>query len=192
MAGLIGLFLVWRSGWPLLVLGAVEFAGGFFYTGEPLNYKRRGLAVVLVFFLMGVLMVAGSYYAVAGTVGWRVVVSSVPVSLLVSLILLANELRDYEADVGFGIRTLTVRIGYRPGILLYCILLSAAYASTALLRALGFFPHLHLIFFAIPFAVPPFLMMGRPPQKRKPIIPLVMLHHLAFGALYCVSYFSGS
>jgi 1,4-dihydroxy-2-naphthoate octaprenyltransferase len=188
-AGLVGLFLLWRSGWPIAVLGVIGFAGGFFYTGEPLNYKRRGLAVVIVFFLMGILMVAGSCYAVAGTVSWQVILSSVPVSFLVSLILLANELRDYESDVRFGIRTMTVRIGYRAGIALYCSLLFAAYASCIALQLLGFFPHLRFIFFALPFAVPPFLFITLPVEKRKPIIPLVMLHHLAFGILFCVSYF---
>jgi 1,4-dihydroxy-2-naphthoate polyprenyltransferase len=191
LAGLVGLLLVWRSGWPLLVLGAAGFAGGFFYTGEPLNYKRRGLAVVLVFFLMGVLMVAGSYDAVAGTVGWRVVIASVPVSFLVSLILLANELRDYESDVRFGIRTLAVRLGYRSAIVLYCVLLLLAYAGTAVLARAGLFPHLRLIFYALPLAAPPFLFMGRPPERRAPIIPLVMLHHLGFGVLYCLSWFTG-
>ena len=53
-AGLIGLFLAWRVGWPVIALGLFGFAGGFFYTGEPLNYKRRGLAVILVFFILGV------------------------------------------------------------------------------------------------------------------------------------------
>ena len=96
--------------------GGGGLVGGYAYTGEPLNYKRRGLGVPLVFFLMGVLLVAGSYYAVARTLSMRIVLISLPVSALVSLILLANELRDFEPDGRHGIRTLTVRIGYRAGV----------------------------------------------------------------------------
>lgn len=190
VAGLIGLFIAWRTGWPVIVLGLVGFLGGFFYTGEPLNYKRRGLAVPLVFFLMGVIMIAGSYYAVARDFTWGVAVSAVPVSFLVSLILLTNEMRDFEADTRYGIRTLTVRIGYKGAISLYCVLLGLAYATPALLTPFGLFPHLRYIYFALPFTVPPFLLMGRPPERRMPIIPAVMLHHLAYGALYCLSWFS--
>ena len=189
LAGLFGLFLAWRVGWPVIVLGAFGFVTGFFYTGEPLNYKRRGLAVPLVFFIMGVPMIAGSYYAVSRTLTAGAVFASIPVSFLISLILLANELRDYEADVRYEIRTLTVRIGYDRGIVLYCILLACAYASPFVLWLCGAIPHLLLIYAALPFTVPPFLFMRRPPAERFPVIPLVMLHHLAFGILYCVSFF---
>jgi 1,4-dihydroxy-2-naphthoate polyprenyltransferase len=188
-AGLVGLFLAWRTGWPLLCLGVLGFAGGFFYTGEPLNYKRRGLAVLLVFFLMGTLMVGGAYYAVAGTVSPRVILVSVPLSILVSLILLANELRDFEADTRYGIRTLTVRIGYRQAVVLFCVLLACAYLSPVLLWRAGLFPHLGLLYFALPCAAPPFIFLARPPQGRAPVIPLVMLHHLSFGTLFCLTYF---
>ena len=187
-AGLVGLFLAWRTGWPLLVLGIVGFAGGFFYTGEPLNYKRRGLAVALVFFLMGVMMVGGSYYAVSGRITLAVLLAAIPVSLLVSLILLANELRDFDADTRHGIRTLAVRTGYRGAVIVYCVLLFCAYAGPVLLWRAGLFPHLRFLYIALAFAVPPFVFMARPPEGRMPLIPLVMLHHLVFGGLFCLTY----
>jgi 1,4-dihydroxy-2-naphthoate polyprenyltransferase len=189
LTGLIGLFLVWRTGWPLFVLGVVGFFGGFFYTGEPLNYKRRGLAVPLVFFLMGVFMVAGSYYAVTGIHSWTVVFASIPVSILVSLILLANELRDYEADARHGIRTLSVRVGYRNATILYCCLLLAAYCGPLVLWRIGILPHPWLVYLALPFTVPPFIFIRKPAERRFALIPLVMLHHLAFGVLFCGVYF---
>ena len=139
LAGLVGLFIAWRTGWPVLVLGVVGFLGGFFYTGEPLNYKRRGLAVPIVFFLMGVIMISGSYYAVARDFSWSIVLISVPVSFLVSLILLTNELRDFEADIRYGMRTMTVRIRYPRAVLVYCLLLVLAYATPVLLAREGLF-----------------------------------------------------
>jgi 1,4-dihydroxy-2-naphthoate octaprenyltransferase len=189
LTGLLGLFLAWRSGWPVLLFGLFGWIGGFFYTGEPLNYKRRGLAVTLVFFIMGVVMIAGAYYAVTGAFSWSAAVASIPVSFLISLILLANELRDFEADTRFGIRTLAVRIGYRRAVAVYCVLLGAAYASPAVLSLLGAFPRPRLIYLAIPFALLPFLFICRPPERRAGIIPAVMLHHLVYGFLYCFMYF---
>ncbi len=187
-AGLVGLFIAWRSGWILVALGAVGFAGGFFYTGEPLNYKRRGLAVALVFPLMGVLMVCGSYYGVAGGVTLRITLQSLPVSLLVSAILLGNEIRDYESDRRYGIRTLAVRIGYTPAVALFCALVLAAYACSALLVPSGLFPHLRLLPWGLLLAVPPIVFMTRSPARRGPLIPLVMLHHLGFGVLFLLSW----
>jgi 1,4-dihydroxy-2-naphthoate polyprenyltransferase len=189
LTGLLGLFLAWRSGWPILFFGLFGWIGGYFYTGEPLNYKRRGLAVALVFFIMGVIMIAGAYYAVAGTFSWLAVLASVPVSFLISLILLANELRDFEVDTRFGIGTLAVRIGYRRAVIVYCVLLASAYASPAVLYALGGFPHLRFIYLALPAAIPPFLFIWRPSERRAGIIPVVMFHHLVYGFLYCLTYF---
>ncbi|HET6450401.1 MAG TPA: prenyltransferase [Spirochaetia bacterium] len=188
VSGLIGLFLAWRSGWPVLLFGLVGWLSGFFYTGEPFNYKRRGLAVTLVFFFMGIIMIPGAAFAVSGLFSWESVVAAVPVSFLISLILLANELRDFESDVRFGIRTLTVRIGYRNGVITMAGLLAAAYLSPAVLRVLGGYPGFPLVWLAAPFAVPPFLLARRAPERRSPIIPVVMLHHLVYGFLYCWSY----
>ncbi|HUI72812.1 MAG TPA: prenyltransferase [Spirochaetia bacterium] len=191
-AGLVGLFIAWRTGWPVLILGVVGFLGGFFYTGEPLNYKRRGLAVPIVFFLMGVIMISGSYYAVSRVFSWDIVAISVPVSFLVSLILLTNELRDFEADTRFGIRTLTVRVGYRRAVGVYCILLLLAYGGPALLAIVGLFPRVLYLCFAVPFVIPPFLFMGRPARQRTMIVPAVMLHHLAYGTFFCLSYLAAA
>ncbi len=190
LAGLVGLFIAWRTGWPVLILGLVGFLGGFFYTGEPLNYKRRGLAVPLVFFLMGVIMISGSYYAVSRDFSWDIAAISVPVSFLVSLILLANELRDFEADTRYGIRTLTVRIGYSRAVILYCVLLLLAYGSPAALAAGGLLPRVWYLYLALPLVVPPFLLMGRPAGRRAMIVPAVMLHHLAYGTFFCLSCFA--
>ncbi len=190
LAALVGLFIAWRTGWPVIVLGAGGFLGGFFYTGEPLNYKRRGLAVPVVFFLMGVAMITGSYYAVSRDFSWNIVLISVPVSFLVSLILLTNEIRDFEADTSFGVRTLTVRMGFAAAVRLYCGLLVLAYGSPVILAAAGLFHHPWYIFLALPFTVPPFLLMGRPYRQRHAIVPAVMLHHLAYGAAFCLSFFA--
>ena len=115
--------------------------------------------------------------------------ASIPVSILVSLILLANELRDFEADSRHGIRTLAVRIGYRRAIGVYCVLLFCAYLGPLVLWTRRPLPRPGLVLLALPFAVPPFLFMRRPAERRAGIIPLVMLHHLAFGSLFCASYF---
>lgn len=179
-----GLYLAWRAGWPFAALGVAGLVGGYAYTGEPLNYKRRGLGVPLVFFLMGVLLVTGSYFAVARTLTARALLVSLPVSALVSLILLANELRDHEPDRRHGIRTLTVRIGYPAAAAVYLCLLAAAYLGAGSLGLAGLVPRAWMVAAAVPFAVPPTVMVFRSHEGRQRIIPRVMLHHLVFGCLY--------
>ena len=73
------------------------------------TYRRkstRWLFRAFVFMsLMGVIMICGSAYAVRGSFAWQDVAISIPLSFLVSLILLANELRDHERDRRCGVRT---------------------------------------------------------------------------------------
>ncbi|MCG8035486.1 MAG: prenyltransferase, partial [Candidatus Thiodiazotropha taylori] len=133
LAVVLGLYMVTIRGWPLLLLGLIGVAGAWGYTGGKVNYKQRGLGILLVFLLMGVLLIGGSYYVLTGIYTVEVLWLSLPFSLLSSLLLLSNELRDYEADREAGIRTLIVRIGYRSGVKLYYLLASLVYLVSALL-----------------------------------------------------------
>ena len=125
LCSVIGLYLSSQAGAFLLILAIIGGCGALFYTTEPINYKRRGLGVVLVFFFMGVLMVYGAFYAATGEHQLYAVIISLPVSFFTSALLLSNELRDYTSDKKENIKTLTVRIGYSAGKKIYilCIIL---------------------------------------------------------------------
>ena len=124
VSSVIGFWLVIQVGWPLLLLGVFGVLGGYSYTGDPIHYKQRGLGVPAVFLFTGVLMVSGAYYAVTGAWSNQVVMISIPLSLLASALLLANEIRDYVDDRNFDIRTLTVRLGFEKAKLIYaCVML---------------------------------------------------------------------
>jgi 1,4-dihydroxy-2-naphthoate octaprenyltransferase len=183
----IGIFLVFTTGLPLLFLGAVGLFGGYFYTAEPLNYKRRGLAVIFVFFLMGVLMIAGAYYAVSGRLSPDVLFLSLPVSALVSQLLLSNEIRDYEYDLEYGHRTLTYRIGFKKAVALYGGLLLFAYLFPIHLDRVGILSHAWILAGALPLAAVPLRTLFRPPADRVRVIPWNMLHHAVYGGLYIVA-----
>ena len=150
----IGLALVVLRGWALLIIGIVGVLGAFTYTTEPINYKRRGLGVVLVFWLMGVLMVMGAYLAVTGHLSWAVFWHALPVSCLVSLLLLSNEIRDFENDREAGIATLTVRVGLTVARRLYWLLLLVAFLLGGALVVVGELPHYYWLLLPLPLLLP--------------------------------------
>lgn len=125
----IGLYLVSQVGGVLLILAIIGGCGALFYTTEPINYKRRGLGVILVFFFMGVLMIYGAFYAAIGEHQLYAIIISLPASFLTSALLLSNELRDYTSDKKEGIKTLTVRLGYRVGQRLYILCIIFGFLS---------------------------------------------------------------
>ncbi len=183
----LGLYLVADRSLALLWLFLIGLAGALGYTLRPVNYKARGLAVVLVFWLMGVLMVAGSYVAAGGALSPAILAQSVPISLLVSLLLLSNELRDYESDRAQGLGTLTVRIGYRPARLIYLLLLAGALVSVLALWISGLIAPPWPLLLVLPFAWRPLRFLDRPAAQRKPLTPATGQLVMVFGLLFCLT-----
>ena len=181
VAGIFGLYLVWLRGWPMLMLELVGMVGALGYTGHPVNYKERGLGVPLVFLFMGVLLVGGAYYAVAGSYRSGVFWLSLPFSLFASLLLLSNELRDYEADLAHGLHTLTVRLGYPRAARLFQAIIGFLALVTLALGAAGL-----LAYAAIPLAS--LLLLWRPlrlldvaPGERHGLAPATGQGFFAYG-----------
>jgi len=184
LAVLIGLYMVSLRGWPLLLLGLVGVFGAWGYTGGQINYKSRGLGILLVFLLMGVLLVGGAYYVVTGDYNLRVFWLSLPFSLLSSLLLLSNELRDYETDLAEGIRTLSVRLGYDFGVRLYYGLSAAVYLLSVLLYQAGLLQGLWLLLVTAIALWQPFRLLRSPPGMRQRLTPLTGRLYLLFSLAF--------
>ncbi|MDI3323251.1 prenyltransferase [Pontibacterium granulatum] len=187
LASAIAFYLVSQVGTGLLWLALIGLIGALGYTLEPINYKRRGLGVVLVFWFMGVLMVAGSYFAVSGELTAQVLCQSLPVSLLTALLLLSNELRDYEADQRDGIDTLSVRIGFAPAVTLYIAAVLLTYLSAVLLWANGALQSFWPLLPSLLCLPAPYRLLRVEAVQRKPLTPLTGRLFLVFGLGYCLA-----
>ncbi|MGH2406481.1 MAG: LLM class flavin-dependent oxidoreductase [Candidatus Limnocylindrales bacterium] len=136
----IGLVLTVARGWPIVALGLIGLAGGYFYTAPPFEYKYRALGVPLVFLLMGPLMTVGGYFVSSGTWSLDALVVSVPIGLLVAAILHGNEWRDISEDTRAGIVTLSSRVGTGLAHYAYVGLVIGAYVTLGLAVALRLLP----------------------------------------------------
>jgi 1,4-dihydroxy-2-naphthoate octaprenyltransferase len=110
-ATLCGVYLVIVAGWELLVLGFASILAGVLYTGGPRPYGYEGLGEVFVFGFFGIVAVAGSAFAQLEGWPWESFALAVPVGLLVTAILVVNNIRDMDTDRRAGKRTLAVRLG---------------------------------------------------------------------------------
>ena len=68
LAALIGAYLVWIGGWPILAIGLLSIASAIAYTGGPFPLGYNGLGDVFVFVFFGLAAVCGTYYVQAGRV----------------------------------------------------------------------------------------------------------------------------
>lgn len=130
-----GMYLVWLGGWPILVIGVVSILCGLAYTGGPWPFGYHGLGDLFVFLFFGVVAVTGTAYLQADRWSWFTLAISVPIGLLVTNILVINNLRDLPTDSAAGKRTLATRIGDRATRAQYTLLMGIAYLVPALVAA---------------------------------------------------------
>ncbi|RYG49780.1 1,4-dihydroxy-2-naphthoate polyprenyltransferase [bacterium] len=134
LAVLVGCYLVWVGGWPVVAIGVISLLCALAYTGGPFPLGYIGLGEVFVFIFFGPVAVAGTYYVQSLTFSPLAVLAGVPVGLLCANILVVNNVRDIETDRVAGKNTLAARFGREFGVGLYIanlILAGAALVATA-------------------------------------------------------------
>jgi 1,4-dihydroxy-2-naphthoate octaprenyltransferase len=129
----VGLYLVWVGGWPILAIGVAAIVAALAYTGGPFPFGYYGLGELFVCLFFGVAAVCGTYYVQTLTLTSAVVTASFAVGALVTAILVVNNYRDIDTDRRAGKRTLAVRLGRRGTQIEYAALLAVAFAAPPLL-----------------------------------------------------------
>ncbi len=135
-AFIMGVYLTLVRGPFVLLLAIAGAILAISYSGIPFQYKYKALGEPAVFIIWGPLMVLGSYYVQTGILSWKAVAASVPLGLLVSVVLLANNIRDMEYDRRVGIKTLPIVIGRSLALKTYMGTIIASYMITFILVAL--------------------------------------------------------
>lgn len=191
LAFLIGLYLVYVGGWPILLLGLASIAAGILYTGGPWPYGYHGLGDVFVFVFFGLVAVMGTYYLHADAVTLNAFLASIPVGCLATAILVVNNLRDIETDRAAGKRTLAVRIGEQATRVQYVVLVAVPFVIPVLLWRLGALSSFFwLTWLALPVAVGLWrtvLARTRGPALNRVLKQTGMLH-LLYGILFAGSH----
>jgi 1,4-dihydroxy-2-naphthoate octaprenyltransferase len=121
-----GVYLTAVAGPLILFIGVLSIAAGVLYTGGPRPYGYEGLGELFVFLFFGLVAVNGSYYVQLERLDGLPFGLSVAVGLLVTAILVVNNLRDIETDRRVGKNTLAVRLGRERTRTLYTALLAGA------------------------------------------------------------------
>ena len=186
VAAAAGLALAAATSWWLVAVGVLCVAAGWLYTGGPRPYGYLGLGELFVFVFFGVVATMGSAYVQADRLSWLSLAASVPVGLLATALLEANNLRDVSGDVVAGKRTLAVRLGRHRGGWLYVgslLVAAAGVAGVACWR-----PWALLALLAAPLAVRPARTVLGDAQGREllPVLAATGKLQLAVGVLLTI------
>jgi 1,4-dihydroxy-2-naphthoate polyprenyltransferase len=186
LAMLVGLYLVTRGGWPILLAGLAAILSALAYTGGPRPIGYHGLGEVFVFIFFGLVAVGGTFYVQAGDMSALALGAAVPVGCLATAILVVNNLRDIETDRAAGKRTVAVRIGREWTVLEYALLLVIAYLTPPLLwltGAIGVWGLLPLL--TLPLAVRQALAVSRTTGRAlNPLLGGTARLQLLFGICF--------
>lgn len=140
LAALFGLYLAWLGGWPIVLIGLAAILSALAYTGGPFPLGYYGLGDVFVFLFFGLAAVAGTYYVQAGSVSAAAWWMTIPPGLIITAILVVNNLRDLENDRKAGKRTLAVILGKAGTRVQFLICMIAAYLVLLLTASLEIVP----------------------------------------------------
>jgi len=189
-ATLLGVYLVAVGGVPIVVIGVCAILAALAYTAGPFPLAYHGLGDVFAFLFFGVIAVSGTHLLQAGAVDATTVLASAPTALLVTNIIVVNNLRDIDTDRAANKRTLAVRIGDRRTRIEYVAFMAIAYLTPLLLWAIGLLagPGGMLTWLSLPVGVTLARDLWRTPRSPalNPILGRTAQFNLLFSALFSV------
>ena len=140
LAAICGLYLASLRGWTVIWVGLAAILSAIAYTGGPFPLGYYGLGDLFVFIFFGLASVAGTYYVQVGSVSAAAWWMSVPVGLMITAILVVNNLRDIENDRAAGKHTLAVRMGAQATKVEYILFFAISYLLLPVLVVMQVIP----------------------------------------------------
>lgn len=131
IAAIIGIYLTVKTGWILLLLGILSFIIGYAYSGgrypilkTPLGEPASGITMGYNITLLGIYI---NMYNLPNFDGWfwaKGLLIALPAILVISNVMLGNNICDLEEDIAIQKHTLVYYIGRQHG----CHVLVTCYA----------------------------------------------------------------
>lgn len=154
LAAVLGLYLAWLGGWPVIFIGVAAIISAITYTAGPFPLGYFGLGDIFVFIFFGLASVAGTYYVQAGFVSVAAWWMTIPPGMIITGILVVNNLRDLENDRKAGKRTLAVLFGEKSAKIQYLSCMIIAYLILIPASWLGIIPWTTMLtWLSLPIAI---------------------------------------
>lgn len=134
----LGLVRTERLTPPTVLMMALIFLAGFFYSVPPLRLATSGYGELTTSIVVANLVPAFAFLLLAGEVHRLLAMSTFPLTSLHMAMLLALELPDYASDTKNEKHNLLVRIGWKDGMALHNIFILSAFALLGLATLFGF------------------------------------------------------
>lgn len=152
VAGVIGLYLVWQTGWPLLVMGIFCFLVGYLYAGGPRPLSGTPTGEFFAGFTMGYMIMLITVYLnlyqtgnFTGVLLLRVLLASGIAVMAIAALLLANNICDAQEDLDLNRTTIVYYLGVNGALWLFASFYVIGYGSLVASVWLGDLPRWSLL-----------------------------------------------
>lgn len=125
----LGVPLVIKGGWPILLIGVVSIIMGYAYTSGPMPLAYHGLGDLFVILFFGLVAVGGLFYLLTGEYQLPAFILGLQIGFLSTILIAINNLRDMNTDKLVNKKTLAVRMGLQGARLWIGFLIFAPYLA---------------------------------------------------------------
>ncbi|MEM0130009.1 MAG: UbiA family prenyltransferase [Thermoplasmatales archaeon] len=153
--------LVLSRGALLLVMGLTASIVGVLYSEGPLPLSATPFGEIFVGLVMGLVEVIATEFVSCGRITYLAYLASVPISILVASILVANNIRDIDKDREARRKTLVVIMGAKHSRIMYYAMILLSYCWLPFMYVLTGRILLNLPLLTLPFAVLGFRMLRK-------------------------------
>lgn len=115
LAAVMGAVVISVRGWDIVWWIVVAVIMGISYSGGPLKLAYHGLGEFVIFVMFGPLLMTGVYYAITGSVDWKIITLSSAAGLLVTNIVYTHSVLDSVPDRKMGKKTMAHLMGGKRG-----------------------------------------------------------------------------
>ncbi|HEX9974241.1 MAG TPA: 1,4-dihydroxy-2-naphthoate octaprenyltransferase [bacterium] len=189
----IGLYLSYKLGWIILVIGVFGVLSAVFYVFPQVNLVGKGIGEVLIGINFGILMTFGAFYVQTSAFTWVPIVASLPVALLITAVLYINEYQDAKADHAVGKTHLVVRLGKKQAVKGYILIMLLTYLIVVLGVVTDTLPPVSLIaLLTLPLAFKSIKIAQTNYEDSLKLVPAnasTIMNHLFTGSLLIISFF---
>lgn len=152
VSGVLGLWMVTRTGWPLLWLGLFSFVVGYCYAGGPRPISTTPVGEFFAGFTMGFVIFLIAVYVNVFNVAafdWQLVgqvfVASGLAQCTIAALLLANNIADEDEDKQLKRRTIVYYLGRQNSLVFFRGLYMMGFLLLIVACALNWLPRLTLL-----------------------------------------------
>jgi len=193
VGSVIGLYLSYKLGWVILLIGIFGVLSATFYVFPGIILVGRGIGEALIGINFGILMTFGAYYVQTGIFSWVPIVASLPVALLITAVLYINQFQDAKADQSVGKNHLVVRLGKQQAVKGYILIMLLTYLIVVLGVVTDILPPISLIaLLTLPLAFKSIKIAQANYDDSIKLVPAnasTIMNHLFTGLLLIISFF---